>query len=713
MSRRENFLVELRTEELPPKALGLLEVAFRDGLLARIDAVGLAHGRVESFATPRRLAVLVSRLAERAPDQKVQRRGPPVTAAFDAAGQPTRAATAFVASCGVTLAQLGRETDAKGNEFLSYAGVKPGAVVTDLLPGFVTEALDALPIPKRMRWGAGDAQFVRPVHGLVLLYGRDVIPATILDTVAGNVTLGHRFMSTKPLTLTSPSRYAATLEKRGKVIASFAARRARVRAGVESTAEALGGRALIPAALLDEVTALVEWPVPVAGRFDERFLALPREVLISTLQDHQRYFPVENAGGALLPWFITLSNIDSSDPQVVRAGNERVVRPRLSDAAFFYEQDRRTALAARIPALDTVTFQAQLGSIGDKVRRITVLAGEIAARIDGDESRAARAASLAKCDLVTNMVGEFPELQGIMGRYYAEADGEPAEVAQAIAEHYLPRGAGDALPDTMAGLAVSIADKLDTLTGIFAIGQRPSGTKDPFALRRAAIGVLRMIVEKRLPLDLTALIEHSIRLHGVFDQPPATGAKALASRDDVATQVYDYVMERQRGQYLEPGEGATPLAGVTIESFDAVLATRPRSPLDVDARLRALLGFLQLPEAASLTAANRRIANLLKKSAGNDSGATSINAALLGEGAERSLYRAVLAVEHSVPGRVAMGDYAAALAELAVLRPAVDAFFDGVMVMDPDPALRANRLALLVTLRGLFTGIADLSRLPG
>jgi glycyl-tRNA synthetase beta chain len=713
MSRRDAFLVELRTEELPPKALATLEAAFRDGITTRIDAAGLAHGRIESFATPRRLAVLVLRLADRAPDQMVQRRGPPVTAAFDASGQPTRAATAFVQSCGVPLEQLGREQDAKGNEFLSFSGVKPGAVVTDLLPGFVTGALDQLPIPKRMRWGAGEAQFVRPVHGLVLMYGRDVIPATILDTVAGKVTRGHRFMSSKPVTLASPSRYAATLEKRGRVIASFPARREKLLAGVEAAAQALGGRALVTAALLDEVTALVEWPVPVAGRYEERFLQLPREVLISTLQDHQRYFPVEDADGRLLPWFITVSNIESTDPQVVRGGNERVVRPRLSDAAFFYAQDRRMSLASRADALDTVTFQAQLGSIGDKQRRMTVLAGEIAARIDGDGALAARAALLAKCDLVTNMVGEFPELQGIMGRYYAQADGEPAEVAQAVAEHYLPRGAGDALPRTKAGLAVSIADRLDTLAGIFAIGQKPSGTKDPFALRRAAIGVLRMIVEKRLPLDLTDLIEHALRLHAVFDQPLAAGAKPLASRDAVATQVYDYVMERQRGQYLEPAEGATPLPGVTTEAFDAVLGTRPRSPLDVDARLRALLGFLQLPEAASLTAANKRIANLLKKSAGDDTGAASVNAALLGDGAERDLYHAVVAADRSVPGRVAVGDYAEALTELARLRPAVDAFFDGVMVMDPDPALRANRIALLVTLRGLFAGIADLSRLPG
>jgi glycyl-tRNA synthetase beta chain len=721
MSRRENFLVELGTEELPPKALLSLSKAFRDGVVTRLDAAGFRHGAVEAFATPRRLAVLVRKLDEYAPEQKVQRRGPPVTAAFDAAGLPTRAAQAFSSSCGVPLEELGREKDAKGNEFLQFTGVKAGAAAVALLPGFVSESLDALPIPKRMRWGAGEAQFVRPVHWLVLLYGRNVIPATLLDTQAGDSSRGHRYMAPKPLRITAPATYAATLAKRGRVIASFEARRDSIRAGVTALAGELQGRALIEPELLDEVTALVEWPVPLAGRFEERFLLLPREVLTATLQDHQRYFPVEDASGQLLPWFITVSNIESREPEQVRAGNERVVRPRLSDAAFFWEQDRKDPLAARLEALDKVTFQAQLGSIGDKTRRVVALTRSVAASIGADAASSARAALLAKCDLLTSLVGEFPELQGIMGRYYAAADGETDEVAAAIAEHYLPRGAGDGLPATASGLAVSIADKLDTLAGIFATGQKPSGTRDPFGLRRAAIGVLRMIVEKRLQLDLVALIESAVNAQPPLHKPDATGKTPIAA--DVAGAVYDYVMERLRASYLEPGESATPLAGVTlagvtlagvtIESFDAVLATRPRSPLDFDARLRALLGFLALPEAASLTAANRRIANLLKKSAGTDTGAASIDTTRLADGAERDLYLAVIAAGHAVPGKVAVGDYAAALTQLAQLRPAVDAFFDDVMVMDPDPALRANRLALLVTLRGLFAGIADLSRLPG
>jgi glycyl-tRNA synthetase beta chain len=710
MTGRTDFLVELGTEELPPKALRTLETAFREGLVSRLSNAGLAHGAVQSFATPRRLALRVKRLALQAADQKLQRRGPPVSAAFDSSGQPTRAGQAFAQSCGTPLDQLGREQDPKGNEYLSYSGVKPGAAARDLLPGFVREALDALPIPKRMRWGSGEAQFVRPVHWLVMLLGRDIIPATILETSAGNETQGHRFHSSKPLRLSSPAAYERTLE-RGKVVADFTARRDRVRTGVEALAAQQGGTAVLSDALLDEVTALVEWPVPLAGRFEERFLSLPRELLISVLQDHQRYFPVQDEKGQLLPVFITVSNIESLRPEVVRTGNERVVRPRLSDAVFFWEQDRKSSLFSRLAQLDAVTFQAQLGSVGDKVRRIEHLARAIAARIGGDENLAARTALLAKCDLVTNLVGEFPELQGRMGSYYASADGEVGEVALAIAEHYQPRGAGDALPESRSGLAVALADRVDTLTGIFAIGLKPSGTKDPFGLRRAAIGLLRMMVEKRLAVDLTGLIGLSLKQHTVFEQPVPQG-KTWPTRDAVAAEVYDYVMERLRASYLEPADGA-PLPGITTEAFDAVLSTRPASPVDFDQRLRALLGFLALPEAASLTAANKRMANLLKKSALGEASSLKVNASLLQIDAERALNDALTRVTRTVEEQVRSHDYAAALGELARLRPEVDRFFDTVMVMDPDPALRANRLALLNGLLKLFAGIADLSRLPG
>jgi glycyl-tRNA synthetase beta chain len=538
-----------------------------------------------------------------------------------------------------------------------------------------------------------------------------VIPATILDAAAGNQTRGHRFHSDGALTIATPGDYERVLEQ-AHVLADFATRRERIRAAVAKLAAQHGGRALLDEALLDEVTSLVEWPVPLAARFEERFLALPRELLVSVLQEHQRYFPIEDADGRLLPWFVAVSNLASTDPEAVRAGNERVVRPRLADAAFFWEQDRRLPLAARLPQLDAVTFQAQLGSIGDKVRRIAPLAREIALRIGGDPALAERAAQLAKCDLVTHLVGEFPELQGIMGRYYASADGEDAEVASAIAEHYQPRGVSDGVPATKAGIAVALADRFDTLTGIFGIGQKPSGTKDPFALRRAAIGIGRMIYEHRLPLDLSGLIDEALAAHTLFESPAPAG-KTRPSRAAIATDVYDYLMERQRNAWLEPPDGGPPIPGITPEICDAVIAARPRSPLEFDARVRALIGFLALPEAASLTAANKRIANLLRKSAGGSEGAAHIDVALLKQDAERTLFAALQSALHAVPGHVARGDYRSAFAELAKLRPAVDAFFDGVMVMDQDAALRNNRLALLGQLRGLFAGMADLSRLPG
>ncbi len=712
MSAFADFLVELGTEELPPKALRALSEAFRDELVKRIDAAGLAHRAVRAYATPRRLAVQVTRLATQAPEQKIERRGPPVSAAFDAQGAPTRAAQAFAHSCGVAIEALGRETDPKGNECLSYRGVKPGASAAALLPGFVAEALDALPIPRRMRWGSGDAQFVRPAHWLVLMLGREVIPADILGLKAGGETRGHRFHSRGALRIGSPARYAAVLESRGHVIADFDARRERIREGITQIATGLGGRALVSDALLDEVTALVEWPVPLAGRFEERFLSLPRELLVSVLQDHQRYFPVEDAEGRLLAAFITVSNLDSTNLDVVRAGNERVVRPRLSDAAFFWEQDRATPLAARQAQLDAVTFQAQLGSIGDKVRRMLPVARAIAQQIGGDAELAERAAALAKCDLVTHLVGEFPELQGVMGRYYALADGESREVASAIAEHYQPRGLGDSLPGTKTGIALALADRLDTLTGIFAIGQKPTGTKDPFALRRAAIGICRILFSHRLQLDLHALIDSAVRAHALFDAAPAEGRKPPPAREAVAAEVYDYMMERLRNAWLEPPDGEPPIPGITPEICDAVLAARPRSPLDFDARVRALIGFLALPEAQSLTAANKRIANLLKKSAGGEGGG-HIDVSRLVLDPERTLYAALQRARHAVPDNVTAGDFEAALAELAKLRAPVDAFFDGVMVMDPDAALRENRLALLGQLHELFAGIADLSRLPG
>ena len=717
-SDKRDFLVEVGTEELPPKALRALEQAFAGALTAGLAKAGLRHGELKSFATPRRLAVLVRKLAARQPDQKIERRGPPVNAAFDAEGLPTRAAQAFAASCKASIEELQRREEAKGT-FLYYVGVKAGSPAMELLPGLVRDALDALPIPRRMRWGAGEAQFVRPVHWIAMLYGREVVPAMLLDTAAGNLTRGHRFHAPKPLRIASPSVYERALRDRGYVVADFEARRSLVRERVAAEASGLDGRALMSAALLDEVTALVEWPVPLAGRFEERFLSLPREVLICTLEDHQRYFPVEGADGRLLPCFIAVANIESRDPVKVIEGNQRVVRPRLADAAFFWEQDRKSPLAARVEGLAKVTFQAKLGSLGDKTRRIGTLAGEIAragARAEADSpdvARAQRAAELCKCDLLSAMVGEFPELQGIMGTYYARADGEDAEVATAIREHYQPRGAGDELPATATGTALAIADKLDTLAGIFAIGEKPTGTKDPFGLRRAAIGVVRILIEKRLELDVARLFDRAVRLVGedIAKSAAAAGKPApVLAIESVAADVYDYVLERLRAYYLE-GTGGAPDTAVTTEMFDAVLATRPASPLDFDARLRALSAFLELPDAASLAAANKRVANILRKA--GESAPPTVDAQTLQAPAERQLFDALHERREDVSAATARKDYARSLTLLAQLRPAVDAFFDQVMVMDENPKLRANRLALLAQMRELFAGIADLSRLPG
>jgi glycyl-tRNA synthetase beta chain len=695
-ARASDFLVELGTEELPPLALPELEKAFASGIRQGLAEAGLPHGELRSFATPRRLAVLVRDLAAMQPAQAIKLKGPPVSAAFDKDGKPTAAATRFAEKCGAEVSALTRVVEGKG-EFLFFAGSKPGLSTPGLLPGIVQRSLDQLPIPKRMRWGASSAEFVRPVHWLVLLFGADVIPARILDTDSGRTTRGHRFMAPQEITLASPADYETVLREKGKVIADFGERRTRIGAQVLAAAESLSGEALLSDSLLGEVTALVEWPSAVAGSFEPRFLELPREVLISTLQQHQRYFPLQGAGGKLLAHFITVSNIESHDPSKVRAGNERVVRPRLSDAAFFWSQDRRQPLAARLPGLDAVTFQTKLGSVGDKVRRVVTLACEIALLIDADRALAERAAQLAKCDLLSSMVGEFPELQGIMGRYYALADGEPADVAAAIDEHYLPRGAGGALPNTGAGVAVGLADKLDTLAGIFAIGQKPSGTKDPFGLRRAAIGALRIVTEKKLGLDLRALVTRACALQPVQN----VGASG---------ELWEYMIERLRAYFLD-SDSAGGVAGVTTEMFDAVRASAPVSPPDFAARLAALAKFLTLTEATSLTAANKRISNILKKAEADTAGAVDVT--MLREPAEKALHEALAGIVVEVERALARRDYSEALARLATLRPAVDGFFDNVMVNAEDPVLRRNRLALLSQLRHQFGRIADLSCLPG
>jgi glycyl-tRNA synthetase beta chain len=696
---RHDFLVEVGAEEMPPKSLRALGESFRDGVAAGLGSAGLTFGTATAYFTPRRLAVKVAKLLDRQPEQRIERRGPPVSAAFDAAGKPTRAAMAFAESCGVTVEELTRINDNKG-EFLFCRTTRAGEPAAKLLPGIVQAALDALPIARRMRWGAGSAQFVRPVHWVVMLHGEQVVDGEVLGIAAGRMTRGHRFHAKKPIALRSPGGYLAALEK-GHVRADFEARRERIRAGALAAAEAAGGEAVIDAEVLDEVAALTEWPVPLAGGFESRFLELPPEVLVATLQDHQRYFPVRGRDGELMPRFIAVANLESKDPREVRAGNERVVRPRLADAAFFYAADRKSSLDARRAALAAVTFQAQLGSLADKTARITALAGQIARIAGQDAAKAQRAAELSKCDLLTAMVGEFPELQGVMGRYYALHDHEPDEVADALAEQYLPRFAGDVLPATGAGLALAVADKLDTLVGIFAIGQKPTGTKDPFGLRRAALGVLRILIETGVALDLRELIRSA--LESVAADITRLGGKPPG--ETLGEDIYDYMMERLRAWYLEAG------SGITTEMFDAVLDTRPASPLDFDQRLRALAAFLKLPEAAGLTAANKRIANILKKAGEQPS--PRVDPGLLADAEERQLAAEIESLRQDVEPLVTARRYEEALTRLASLRGAVDAFFDRVLVMADDVRVRANRLALLSALQRLFLHIANLSRLPG
>lgn len=692
MSKRD-FLFELGTEELPPKSLFTLAQALADGVAKGLAAAAIAHGELEWFATPRRLAVRVHAMADRQPDQEIKRQGPAVANAFDAGGQPTKAAAGFAASCAVSVEEL-QQVDGPKGRVLMFVGTKKGEPTAALLPGIVKAALAALPIAKRMRWGAGEHEFVRPVHWAVMLFGTVVVDCELLGVRTGKHSRGHRFHSPGPLPIASPARYVEALEK-AHVVANVAERREKIRSGAMKLAHASGGHAVIGDALLDEVTALVEWPVPLVGRFDERYLELPQEVPIATMQDHQRYFPVRDAQGKLRNEFITVANLQSRDPDKVRDGNERVVRPRLADAAFFWDSDRRERLEARRPMLKNVTFQAKLSSLHDKADRVGRLAVRIAESLGEDTALARRAAELSKCDLLTLMVGEFPELQGLMGKYYAQHDGEHADVCAALEEQYWPRFAGDRIPETRTGIALAIADKLDTLAGIFAIGQKPTGTRDPFGLRRAALGVLRTILERQLDLDLRQLIESAV------------AAQPVEKKPEVVDEVWTFIAERLRSSYLE-GEADR---AITTEMFDAVLASRTQSVLDVDIRLRALERFLKMPEAESLAAANKRIVNILRKAPADLTGA--VDTSRLQDGAERQLFEHVLSMERAVNPLFARREYGQALTQLASLRDDVDRFFDSVMVMAEDADVRANRLGLLLRLRGLFLQFADLSRLPG
>ena len=688
MVEQRDLLIEIGTEELPPKALRRLAEAFADGVRAGLAKHELRHGELRYYATPRRLALLVRDVSVAQADRTVERRGPALNAAFDEEGNPTKASLGFARSCNVTVDELARLENEQG-AWLVCRSVQHGVATRELIPTIVEQALAALPVPKRMHWGSLRAEFVRPVHWLVLLFGGEIIHAEMYGVRAGRETRGHRYHHPAPIYIATPQSYAPLLETEGHVLPDFAARKEAIRGGIVETARAAGGTAVIDEALLDEVTALVEWPVALLGDFEPRFLELPPEPLISTMKGNQKYFHVVDAAGKLLPHFITICNIDSRDMAQVRAGNERVIRPRFSDAAFFWEQDRRLTLAQRCENLKSVLFQAKLGSLYDKSQRIAALAGEIAAELDADRALAEQAARLAKCDLLTHMVGEFPELQGLMGRYYALAEGLPAELAEALDEQYLPRHAGDRLPVTATGRALAIADKLDTLVGIFAIGQIPTGDKDPYALRRAALGSLRIFIECALPLDLEELLERAAHSYG-----------GVAS-DGVAAAVFDFMMERLRAYYLD--------VGIRPDVFEAVLANRPTRPHDFDLRIRAVAVFRELPEAESLAAANKRIRNILKQAEGETLAA--VQPAQLAEPAERALYQQLESVRGEATRLFDAGDYTEALTRLAVLRGPVDGFFDKVMVMTDDVVLRRNRIALLATLHGLFSRAADLSRL--
>ncbi|QRY80551.1 glycine--tRNA ligase subunit beta [Pseudomonas sp. PDNC002] len=680
----KDFLVELGTEELPPKALKSLGEAFLAGIEKGLKAAGLTYAAARCYAAPRRLAVQIDQLAVQQPDRTVNLDGPPVQAAFDASGNPTQAALGFAKKCGVDL-----ELIDKSGPKLKFSQTIAGQPAVGLLPSIVETSLNELPIPKRMRWAARREEFVRPTQWLVMLFGDDVVDCEILTKKAGRESRGHRFHNPANVRISAPANYLEDLRS-AHVLADFAERREIISKRVAELAAEQKGSAIVPADLLDEVTALVEWPVPLVCSFEERFLAVPQEALITTMQDNQKYFCLLDANGKLLPRFITVANVESKAPENIVSGNEKVVRPRLTDAEFFFKQDQKQPLEAFNARLKNVVFQAQLGTVYEKAERVSKLSAYIAERIGGDATNAARAGILSKCDLATEMVGEFPEMQGIAGYYYATAGGEAKDVALALNEQYMPRGAGAELPGTLTGAAVAVADKLDTLVGIFGIGMLPTGSKDPYALRRAALGVLRILIEKQLDLDLVDAIGVAVAQYG--DKVKAEG---------LSEQVQDFVFDRLRARYEDEG--------VDVAVYQAVRALKPTAPLDFDQRVQAVQAFRQLPEAAALAAANKRVSNILAKAEGEVP--AGVNASLFTEAAEKALGSAVATAEDEVAPLAAARDYRAALARLAALRAPVDAFFEEVLVNADDNAVKANRYALLAKLRGLFLGVADISLL--
>jgi len=684
------LLIEIGTEELPPRSLRALCEAFGAQLHSGLVEAGLAEpgAPYQVFASPRRLAVRVAQVREQAPAREVERRGPAVKAAFDADGQPTRALVGFAQSCGVEVGALTTLDTDKG-AWLVHRHTQPGEALAAALPRLFDAALKALPIDRRMRWGNGEhGEFVRPVHWLLALHGAQVIGFERFGLTTGNLSHGHRFHHPQALAVDHADHYEDRLEA-ARVIADFAARRAQVAKCVTAAAVALGGQAVLDEALLDEVTALVEWPVAVAGGFDPDFLQVPAPVLIAAMRDHQKYFHVLDADGQLLAHFITVANVDSPEPQRVRAGNERVLRARLADARYFWDADRRQPLIERSAGLAGVVYEQRLGTLADKTLRVERLAGLLAAQIGADAGHTVRAARLAKADLLTLMVGEFPELQGVMGAYYAESDGEAPAVCATIREHYLPRHAGDRLPAAPEGLALALADRLDTLAGIIGVSGTPGGDRDPFGLRRAALAVARMLIEAQLPLDLPALLDAAAEPFG---------------KPQLPAQVFEFILDRLPAYY--------EAQGFRVDELDAVLSLKPGRLLDLDRRLRAVAGFRNLPEAASLIAANKRIANLLAK-AGDEAAPDSLDPALFEGPAEVALAEALAQAHAQAADCAGRGDYGALCGQLALLREPVDAFFEAVMVMADDAAVRRNRLALLTRLHRLFLTVADLSRLQG
>ena len=684
----QNFLVEIGTEELPPKALKTLATSFADNVEAELNQAGLTFDKIEWFAAPRRLAVKVLNLATQQPSKEIEKRGPAVSAAFDAEGKPTKAAEGWARGCGITVEQAERIATDKG-EWLVHRAKIEGQPTKNLLNDIVANALAKLPIPKPMRWADKTVQFIRPVHTVTMLLGDELIEGEILGVASARTIRGHRFLGEKEFEIQHADQYPQLLREKGSVVADFNERKAEILAKSQAKATALGGVADIEESLLEEVTSLVEYPNVLAAKFEERFLAVPAEALVYTMKGDQKYFPIYDKDGKLLPHFIFVSNINPEDPTAIIEGNEKVVRPRLTDAEFFFKTDLKQKLVDRLPRLETVLFQQQLGTLKDKTDRIEQLAGEIAKQIGADEAKAKRAGLLSKCDLMTNMVFEFTDTQGVMGMHYARHDGEDEEVAVALNEQYMPRFAGDELPKSLVASAVALADKFDTLTGIFGIGQAPKGSADPFALRRAALGALRIIVEKNLPLDLEDLVKKSAALFG-----------DKLTNQNVVTDVVDFMLGRFRAWYQDEG--------IAVDVIQAVLARRPTRPADFDARVRAVSHFRTLDSAEALAAANKRVSNILAKA---DAAIGEINLTACVEPAEKALAEAVLALRTEVQPLIAQGDYTAVLDKLANLRAPVDSFFDNVMVNAEDPALRQNRLAILNTLQGLFLQVADISLL--